>query len=192
MNGLIAAGEKIVLRDREAEDLVHYMRWMREGEWRDYDAPWDLIEQSEEAVAKRKLTFLSRCENLSDPRDSAIIADHDGKPLGWINCYRRRKRMDDTWFLGICICEDGHLQRGFGTEALRLWIDYLFANSEVHKLALDTWSFNERMIRVAEKLGFDLEGRRREEICWKGQWLDRVEYGLLRREWENGALQGRT
>ncbi len=47
-----------------------------------------------------------------------------------------------------------------------------------------TYSFNPRMIRVAEKLGFMHEGTEREVINWQGEWLDRLCFGILRKEWE--------
>ena len=75
------------------------------------------------------------------------------------------------------------MNRGLGTEALALWVDYLFANSSVHRLGLDSWSFNSRMKRVAEKVGFVYEGAQREMIEWQGRWLDWMHYGLLR-GWE--------
>ncbi|MGD8626968.1 MAG: GNAT family protein [Anaerolineae bacterium] len=42
------------------------------------------------------------------------------------------------------------------------------------------------MRRVAEKVGFVYEGAERELLTWQGQRLDRVHYGLLRREWLAG------
>jgi RimJ/RimL family protein N-acetyltransferase len=71
-------------------------------------------------------------------------------------------------------------------------VDYLFTNSTVHKIALDTWSFNERMIRVAGKLGFIQEGIERELILWQGQWLDLVHCGILRQEWEEKLKTARV
>jgi len=186
MSGPIAAGENVVLRDREPEDADTYLRWMGSGQWRSFDAPWERVNvESPEDQAALRVKFLAKCENVAEPRNSAIIVLGDGRPLGWVNRYIRRRGMTDTWFLGIDICEDEFLGRGLGSEALALWIDYLFEGSEVHKLAIDTWSFNERMMHVAGKLGFTLEGRRREEIEWEGRWQDRMEYGLLRSEWKS-------
>jgi RimJ/RimL family protein N-acetyltransferase len=104
-------------------------------------------------------------------------------PLGWVSRYAN-DRFPNVWFVGINICEDAVLNRGLGTEALALWVDYLFANSSIHRLGLDTWSFNLRMMRVAEKVGFVYEGAQREMIEWQGRWLDWVHYGLLRPAWE--------
>ena len=41
------------------------------------------------------------------------------------------------------------------------------------------------MMRVAEKLGFVREGVWREAREWQGERIDRVLYGMLRREWES-------
>ncbi len=89
-------------------------------------------------------------------------------PLGWVNRYGEQENPR-VRYVGIDICEDAYLNRGLGTEALRLWIDHLFATSDVHKLGLETWSFNPRMIRVAEKVGFVYEGRQREVRQWQGE-----------------------
>ena len=40
------------------------------------------------------------------------------------------------------------------------------------------------MVKVAEKVGFVREGTQREVREWEGELLDRVFYGILRREWE--------
>jgi RimJ/RimL family protein N-acetyltransferase len=176
---VIARGEKVLLRAPEPADLPLHLRWMSEGQWLDFDAPW---EDRGEREAQRE-RFLKHCADEAQPRRYAIIETLDDTPIGYVIRYLRRAGMEDCWFLGIAICEDAYLDRGFGREALRLWISYLFENSQVHKLALDTWSLNPRMIHVAEALGFVFEGQRREEIRWKGQWLDQLNYGLLRQEW---------
>jgi RimJ/RimL family protein N-acetyltransferase len=61
-------------------------------------------------------------------------------------------------YAGIDICEDDAMGHGLGSEALKLWVDYLFTNSNLHNVALETWLFNSRIMHVAEKLGFVLMG----------------------------------
>jgi RimJ/RimL family protein N-acetyltransferase len=128
--------------------------------------------------------FAKRFMNgLTTPRTCAIIAVIENKPLGWVNRYVE-KRFPDSWLVGIDICEDEYLNRGIGTEALRLWVDYLFANSDIHRIGFATYSFNPRMRRVAQKLGFTYEGTDREIIRWQNKWVDRLHFGILRQEWE--------
>ena len=184
--GIITSGRRVILRDRLPSDVESYLRWQTHGEWRLYDAPWEnehvpTTAEEEEAFCVR---FLEKCrQEHSVPRKWAMIATLEGEPLGWVSRYGD-KRFTEAYRIGIDICEDAYLDQGIGTEALRLWVDYLFANSDVHRIGLDTWSFNGRMMRVAEKLGFVREGAERELIRWQGKWLDLVHFGMLRREWK--------
>jgi RimJ/RimL family protein N-acetyltransferase len=188
----LAAGRLVVLRDRIASDVDAFLYWRTHGEWRLWDAPWeggsDALTREEELEYRE--VFASRLkEEVPSPRQRAVITTRDGRPLGWVNRYAPEHSPED-WHLGIDICEDEYLERGFGTEALWLWLDYLFANSEVHRISLGTWSFNERMMRVAEKVGFTRECRQREMKEWQGEWIDYVSYGVLRSEWEAHRAEG--
>ncbi|SEL99262.1 Protein N-acetyltransferase, RimJ/RimL family [Syntrophus gentianae] len=181
----IAAGQRILLCDSIASDAAKHLYWATHGEWREYDAPWEQIwtpltkEHEDQIVVK----FMKRfSEEPWVPHKGATII-HQDYPVGYVTRYGRERYPDVLW-AGIDICEDGYLGMGLGTEALRLWVDYLFANSTAHKIALDTWSLNHRMIRVAEKTGFVREGMERHLIQWQGQWLDGIHFGMLRQEWE--------
>ena len=171
---IIAKGEHVILRTIIETDRAHYQRWQTLGEWRSLDAPWE----QDQAGRKKE----SPIEDDPAPKKMAVIATLENKPLGWVNRYSKGSSL--IWFVGIDICEDYFLNRGYGTEALRLWVDYLFENSNYHKLCLDTWSFNPRMARVAEKIGFIFEGAQREMQFWDGEWLDLLHHGMVREEWE--------
>ncbi len=181
----LAIGRSVLLRDRVPEDAEIYLRWMTNGEWRHFDAPWEGVRESmDEETTKEFRDRMAKLyeEELPKPRSFAFVATLEGIPLGWVNRYGRGSQTDE-WCVGINLCEDDQLNRGLGTEALTLWVDYLFGNSGIHRLALETWSFNPRMARVAEKVGFCAEGRLREAQAWQGEWLDKLQYGLLRQEW---------
>ena len=190
---ILAKGKLVFLRDHLPSDVDPYLRWQFSGEWRRFDAPWEESEFStmtpEEIEAFRERSLASRQKELDLPRKMAVIVSIEGKPLGWVNRYAK-KDYPDVWYVGIDICEDDYLGRGFGTEALGLWIDYLFSHSDVHRIGLETWSFNPRMMRAAEKAGLVYEGAERELREWQGQRLDFVLYGLLRREWLAGRDRG--
>ncbi len=188
---VIASGDNLVLRDRLQSDVDPVIFWQTHGEWRLLDAPWEGVQTSltaeQEANLRRQFLELY-AEELPSPRKTAIIARKDNSPFGWVSRYGE-DRTPDTWMVGIDICEDDTLNKGLGTEALGLWVDYLFAGSTVHRIGLDTWSFNPRMSRVAEKLGFVPEGVQREALQWGGQWLDFVHFGMLRAEWEEKRMK---
>lgn len=188
---IIAKGEFVQLRSLMEADLESLNRWQEQGEWRRFDAPWEEI-----VIDAKRFWKVEASQKFPDsdlgPHGRVMIATAENKPLGWVNRYGKGDNSL-VWHVGINICEDSDLNRGCGTEALHLWINYLFTNTEVHKLYLDTWSFNPRMIRVAEKVGFFYEGCQCEMRFWEGEWLDLVHFGLIRAEWElmNRDSQGR-
>jgi RimJ/RimL family protein N-acetyltransferase len=182
---ILAAGITILLRDRLSADVENFVYWQTHGEWRFYDAPWEGIQESLTAdqEAKMRQKYLEKCAaDLPSPRTSATIANRDNRPLGWVTHYTQ-ERFSDAWFVGIDICEDACLGHGLGTEALVLWMDYLFGNSSVHRIGLDTWSLNPRMIHVAGKAGLIYEGAQREILLWQERRLDFVHFGITRKEW---------
>lgn len=180
---VIARGEHVVLRGWLASDCDHFVRWLAQGEWKRFDAPWQFKPATAEDQERNRQWFLQQLEGDGPPLGGrAVIATPDGTPLGWVSRYGG-KDNPHICMVGIDICEDAFLNHGLGTEALGLWVDHLFAAPELHRMGLDTWSFNPRMIRVAEKVGFVFEGRQREVQYWEGEWLDLLHYGLLREEW---------
>lgn len=54
---------------------------------------------------------------------------------------------------GIVIYDHDFWSGGYGSEAYKLWIDFLFESTGLHRLGMSTWSRNIRMMKVAEKLG---------------------------------------
>ena len=184
---IIARGELVCLRKWQASDCDHFVRWMARGEWRQFDAPWVEFRPAEtpEDDRRNRAWFLEQLgrEDRCWLTGGAVIATLEDVPLGWVSRYGGQDGLG-VIFVGIDICEDGFLNRGLGTEALELWVDHLFAAWDYHRIGLDTWSFNPRMIRVAEKVGFAYEGRRRKMQQWQDEWLDAVHFGLLREEWQ--------
>lgn len=75
-----------------------------------------------------------------------------------------------------------------GTEALRLYVSYLFARLDVPRVGITTWSGNERMMRAAARIGMRIEGRMRRCRIVRGELYDSIRMGVLREEWE--ALHG--
>jgi RimJ/RimL family protein N-acetyltransferase len=74
--------------------------------------------------------------------------------------------------------------RGYGTEAMRLVLQFAFQELNLHRVSLGVFAYNERAIRSYEKAGFRIEGRLRQGIHRVNQRWDEVVMGILRSEWE--------
>ncbi|MFI9077270.1 GNAT family N-acetyltransferase [Streptomyces sioyaensis] len=70
--------------------------------------------------------------------------------------------------------------RGIGSEAIRLLLDYAFERVGLHRVRLEVFDYNPRARRAYEKCGFEVEGRLREALHWDGEWHDVLVMAALR------------
>lgn len=86
--------------------------------------------------------------------------------------------------VGIFIGQEEYLGRGYGTDAMTVLVDFLFNETNLNKLCLNVFSFNERAIKSYKKCGFVVEGTLRQQLFRFGRYHDELRMGLLRSEWE--------
>ncbi|MDY6055048.1 GNAT family protein [Micrococcus sp.] len=77
----------------------------------------------------------------------------------------------------------GARDRGVGTAALTMALDFAFRAVRLHRVSLEVFAHNPRARHVYERLGFRVEGTLREALWQDGRWVDAHVMGLLRREW---------
>ncbi|MBZ0301118.1 MAG: GNAT family N-acetyltransferase [Anaerolineae bacterium] len=88
-----------------------------------------------------------------------------------------------TSALGIGIGSRAFWDGGYGTEAMRLLLNFAFDELNLHRVFLTVFSYNARAIHLYDKLGFRHEGTYREHLQRDGQRYDMLLYGILSREW---------
>lgn len=79
--------------------------------------------------------------------------------------------------------------RGLATRASSLAIDYLIGGRGAHRIEMQCGVHNVRSRAVPERLGFRLEGIRRESYWITTQFVDSAVYGLLEAEWPSTRSQ---
>jgi [ribosomal protein S5]-alanine N-acetyltransferase len=84
--------------------------------------------------------------------------------------------------LGIGIGEPECLGKGFGTEAVKLLVEYGMFFLNLHNIKLEVFGFNPRAIRAYEKAGFSLVGRRRAAYVLGGKRYDDIIMDITREE----------
>ncbi len=148
-------------------------------EWKEWDAPYFPLEKMEYDDFKSHVHQQLQINDV----ESRYIIEVDEKIIGTVSYYWEHK--PSNWLeIGIVIYDPAYWSGGYGTEALTKWIDYLFTNLSIVRVGLTTWSGNLRMMRVAEKLGMQLEGRLRKCRLYNGTYYDSIRMGILREEWE--------
>lgn len=125
-----------------------------------------------------------RLERGVDDRDEpqfAIRTLADDKLIGQLGVYLDVVHGDGhVWIL---IGEREYWGKGYGTDAMRILLRYVFTELNLHRVSLRTFGFNQRAIRSYIKLGFKHEGKTRLALNKMGQRWDEVWMGLLRSEW---------
>jgi RimJ/RimL family protein N-acetyltransferase len=175
-------GERVRLTAVTADDLPTMAAWWADADFlRLYDSS-PAFPQSVAQLAKRledseqgKTNFLWGIRPLDE--DKLIgLAELDG--IIWPH---------GTSAVSIAIGEQAERGKGYGREAMSLILDFSFHELNLHRVFLTVFSYNTAAMAMYEKLGFTHEGTHREHLQRDGQRFDMVLYGMLRREWMQGA-----
>jgi RimJ/RimL family protein N-acetyltransferase len=127
-------------------------------------------------------------ESAGNPYDVtlAIHTAADDKLIGQIGMWIDQPHGDG--FVWILIGEREYWGKGYGTDAMRVFMRYAFEEWNLHRLSLRVFGFNRRAIRSYEKCGFVHEGACRQALNKIGERWDDIWMGILRSEWQ--ALYG--
>ena len=180
-------GQRVNLRTTVEADIGDYERWNDPGRKSfQFDAPYLGGNMDRVIEGRRKWLAGER----KPPYSRLEIETTDHRHIGTVSIYGKSRDPHMTE-AGIGIEEDELWNQGLGTEAFRLWVDYVFTAHNLARLVAATWSGNPGMVRVAEKAGFVVEGRIRNGCEVKGRFYDRIKLGMLRSEWEASKNAGR-
>lgn len=184
LEGMKMSGEKVILRDWRASDLI----WLEEklngnADWLPNEAPW-LIENYDCKSELESLKSLVAEAGETKPRTCLIIAEKENDTaIGFVSSYWRNKKTN--WLrVGIRILESSQRGKGFGFEAIKLWIDYNFLHrADLPRIGFTTWSGNIAMVKMAGSLGFVREACHRKAVSFNNIRFDALGFGILREEW---------
>ncbi|WP_138419667.1 GNAT family N-acetyltransferase [Aquibacillus sediminis] len=174
-------GNKVVLKEATTMELDELYFWKFE-EKKQEAKKWNGPYIPEEKLTKE--AYRTGWDNEILPGiPSSLVIQCDGKTIGYVGSYWIDRNTN--WLeTGIVIYDSNFWNGGFGTEAYKLWIEYLFTSTDIHRLGMSTWSGNVRMIKVADKLGMKEEARIREARMVNGEYFDAIKMGILKKEWE--------
>jgi len=85
--------------------------------------------------------------------------------------------------IGVGIGERDFWGKGYGTDMMKLALQYAFVELNMYRVSLGLHEYNPRALRSYEKVGFRMEGRTREDACHEGVFTDGLWMGILREEW---------
>ncbi|NPV88378.1 GNAT family N-acetyltransferase [Coprothermobacteraceae bacterium] len=175
---VLLQGELVRLRAYSREDLPKARAMINDPEVRQFlmpGIPWPLRPEDEEKWYETLDPF------GTGPYSLAIERLSDGEYLGGCGVNHvdwKNSKAEVGIFLG-----KQYWGFGYGTDALRVLVSFVFDEMNMHKVYLRVYSFNERAIQVYKSLGFKVDGVLRDNVFRDGQYHDELEMSVLRNEW---------
>lgn len=131
-------------------------------------------------------------DQLIGSADGALAISVGEQSIGKVDWFTvtawGRANTSACWEIAIGIFPEFR-GKGYGTQAQRLLVEYLFAHYPRHRIQATTAAENTAEQRCLERLGFTREGLIRQAQWRSGAWHDQLIYSLLRDEWT--ALRAR-
>jgi RimJ/RimL family protein N-acetyltransferase len=171
-------GDRVLLRPVTAEDTDALLAAMEDPEVRrltgSHPRPYDT-----DPVTRRRAVeaWYGTRQDHDDRLDLAIVDADSGACAGEI-VLNELSVPDRSVNLRIMIGPHW-TGRGLGTEAIRLLLDHAFGTVGLHRVSLGVYAFNPRAAHVYEKVGFRVEGRLRDALCWDGEYVDEILMSVL-------------
>lgn len=169
-------GRRVALTPLMVRDVPILFRWINERDQVRFNGPYRPVTEREHAAwfeeiqKQRRDTVIFGIRLLSSGRLIGSCQLHSISPV-----HRSAE-------LQIRIGEAKERGRGYGTEAVRLLLDFGFRDLNLHRIHLHVWATNEVALKMYERLGFVREGVLRRAAYIDGDYLDVVVMGILLEE----------
>ena len=185
-NKPVLVGDRIILRPFEDNDIYEMIKILNEPELKmltgsvsnDIDAKKIMDEDEKIKVSN---WYKSR-NDQSDRLDLAIALKDSNQIIGEVVFNEYDDCSNNVNFR--VLMSQSYSNKGLGSEAIQLFIQYGFEQLNLHKISLEVFSFNPRAEHVYTKVGFKLEGIKREDFKYNDKYIDTKIFGLLKSEYD--------
>lgn len=177
-------GERIYLSPRNIADVEQFTEWLSDFNITDYIG----ISSTVTTIEGEKKYLETENSNRAA---FAIIAQETDKMIGTVSL-ERIDNIARTASLGIFIGNSEYKSKGYGTEAIRLLLDFGFNYLNLHSVQLTLLSVNERAKRCYEKCGFKEMGRIRDNKFINGKYYDTICMDILKDEFTESYIKNKN
>lgn len=172
-------GNNVVLGPVKSEYVDFFLRWFNDPEITQYlnlFRPLTRMEEEDwiENLKNRNDTIVFAITIADENKVEKLIGNCGLHGIDWKN------RVAEV---GITIGEKEYQNKGYGTEAMEILLDYAFRTVNLNRIQLCVYEFNDRAISSYNKLKFVEEGRMRQGVFINGQYYDIIFMSMLQEEW---------
>lgn len=167
--------DKVLLAPLSAEDMPILSGWINDRDQVLFNAPYKPVHEDQ-----HKAWF----DSVQQRNDLVIfgIRRLDGNKLIGSCQLNSINQIHRSAQLQIRIGEPSERGHGYGTQAVRLLLDFAFKDLNLHRVYLHVFRTNVAAIRTYVKSGFVQEGLLRQAAYIDNKYIDVVIMGILREE----------
>lgn len=166
-------GKTVNLRIMEKEDLPLLADWSNNPEI--FSDMW--------FPQMPKTEWEKKYESLKPDIKWFFIEKKDGTKIGTVFHFSNGNYTEIGYIL-----VPHERKKGYGSEAIKIIVDYLFLSKELVRVQAITGVDNFASQRVLEKAGFTKEGIMRKSGFIRGEWKDGCLFSILREEWKEPKI----
>ncbi len=181
-------GERIYLSPKscEEEDIIKFTEWMNDFEITDY------IDNSSMSFSyESEKEWIIASAKKSSPGNFNIIDLETNELIGSVGL-DKIKDVSRSAVLGIFIGNDKYRSNGYGTEAIKLLLEYGFKYLNLHSIKLTVLDVNARAYKCYIKCGFKETGRDREAMYLNGKYHDVINMDILESEFTGDYIKNKN
>ncbi|ATF11269.1 N-acetyltransferase [Brevibacillus brevis X23] len=175
---MLFQSERIYLRKMTGEDVDVYHTWRNDVEVMRTTNPSMDVYTWEDTNGFVNQVIL----HASSSKSYMILDSQTNRPIGITSLIQIDLKNRNAECI-IDIGEKEYWGKGYGREAMKLLLDYAFLEMNLHRVSLRVFSFNEKAIKLYERLGFKQEGVSRQFLFREGKWHGIVHMGILQQEY---------
>jgi RimJ/RimL family protein N-acetyltransferase len=163
-------GELCYLSPVSLEDVDLYLQWINDLETAQYLQLFYRNNTRESELEILKKVSREHVYGIIDKQKDILIGN-----CGLVEIDRHNMTANTGIFIG----RKEYLGRGYGTEAMRLLVDYGFQYLNLQNIMLNVYEDNPRAIASYKKVGFKVMGVRRKARIFKRRTLDIIFMDII-------------
>ena len=179
-------GDRLYLSPIHFDDAEKYVEWM--ADFRTSDG----IGKSKDLITlKSEQEWIEKSSVTDSNMSFAIVRLDNDEMIG--NCgIMRIDHVNRTAELGIFIGNETNRDEGYGSETLKLLLDFGFNYLNFHSVYLRVADYNERAKACYKKIGMKEGGRIREALYLNGKYYDSISMDMLRSEFDGDFIRNKN
>ena len=176
-------GDNIYLSPRNIEDVEVFTEWLNDFETTDY-----IGRSSQILTLDEEKEYIEN--QVHNEASFVIVKKENDQVIGAIDL-KDIDHVNRIATLGIFIGDKENRNKGYGTEAIEMLLEYGFHYLNLNNIMLWVMSFNDRAVACYKKCGFQEIGKRRKSRFINGVYYDQIEMDILAEEFHGNYIRNK-